>query len=180
MGGVQLSASSFVSRRFWYLLVGLAFAVHNGEEALAAGRLIHVMQSRAPAFLREFYAGITVRELQVNLLILTLIGILLSSIAVRFPNARAAAYAILVFGTLLGLNAIVHIALTVAFQTYVPGLVTAVLLTLPVAVALIVRACREHWVASSAFWVVVPAAFLIHKPILGVFLRSTIAMMRSG
>jgi hypothetical protein len=58
-----------MSRRSWYLSLGLALALHNGEEALRATHMLQFMQSDAPGFLRDVYAGITVPELQGSLLI---------------------------------------------------------------------------------------------------------------
>jgi hypothetical protein len=167
-----------VSRRSLYLLVCLAFAIHNGEEALAAPRLLEFMQSRAPGFLRDFYAAITVSELRANLFMLTALGLVVTAIAARTPAATASAFAILVFGAVLGLNAVAHIALTIAFRTYMPGVVTAVSITLPVSAVLLRRARREAWVSTPVFWAVIPIAALVHGPVLGVFLRSTIAILR--
>ena len=65
-----------MSRRSWYLILGLALALHNGEEVLRATHMLRFMQSDAPGFLRDAYAGITVSELQGSLLILTAIALL--------------------------------------------------------------------------------------------------------
>lgn len=68
--------------------------------------------------------------------------------------------------------------LTIAFRTYMPGVVTAVSITLPVSAMLLRRARREAWVSTPVFWAVIPIAALVHGPVLGVFLRSTIAIFR--
>ena len=118
-----------MSRRSCYLLVGFAFAIHNGEEALHAGRLLQFMQSEAPGFLRDFYAGITVVELQANLLILTLLGFVVTAVARRSSTTLASAFGMMVFAAVLGLNAFLHIGLSIASRSYMPGLVTALLIT---------------------------------------------------
>jgi hypothetical protein len=167
-----------ISRRSWYVLLALAFAVHNGEEALAAAGLIEFMQTRAPGFLREFYSGVTPAELQASLLILTALGLGVTAAAARAPVAPASAFAMMVFGTLIGLNAVAHIGLAMVARTYMPGLVTALLINLPLALIMLVRARREGWVASAAFWAVFPVGFVLHGPVLAVLLRMNIALLR--
>lgn len=166
-----------MSRSAWYLLVGLAFALHNGEEALAAWRLLEFLQSDAPRFLREFYAGITVFELQVGLIILTALGIVVTVVTVRSPTASASAFGMMVFAAVLGLNAVAHIGLSIAARSYVPGLVTAIAITLPVSVLLLLRARREAWVTPSVFWAVLPVAVLVHGPLLAAFLQISLMLL---
>jgi hypothetical protein len=167
-----------MSRRSRYLLVGFAFALHNGEEALTARRMLQFMRSEAPGFLRDFYAGITVFELQANLLILTVLGFVVTAVAVRSSSSFASAFGMMVFAALLALNALLHIGLSIASRSYMPGLVTALLITLPVSALLLLRAKHEAWVSTSAFWAVIPVAALVHGPVLGAFLRTSLLLMR--
>ena len=166
-----------MSRSAWYLLVGLAFAVHNSEEGLAAGRLLEFLQSDAPRFLRELYAGITVFELQVGLIVLTALGIVVTAVAVRSSTASASAFGMMVFAAVLGLNAVAHIGLSIAARSYVPGLVTAIVITLPVSVLLLLRARREAWLSTSVFWAIFPVAALVHGPLLAAFLRISLMLL---
>lgn len=166
-----------MSRSAWYLLVGLAFALHNSEEGLAARRLLEFLQSHAPRFLREFYAGITVFELQVGLIILTALGIVVTAVAVRSSTASASAFGMMVFAAVLGLNAVAHIGLSIAARSYMPGLVTAIVLTLPVSVLLLLRARREAWVTTSVFWAAFPVAALVHGPLLAAFLQISLMLL---
>ncbi len=167
-----------MSRRSCYLLAGLAFALHNGEEALAAGNLLRFMRSDAPGFLREFYAGITVYELRVSLVVVTVLGFVVTAFTVRRSATAAAAFVMLVLAALLGLNALVHIGLSIAAGSYMPGLATAVLISLPVSALLLLRARRETWVPAPALWAVMPVAALLHGPVLGTFLRASALLMR--
>ena len=166
------------NRRSWYLLTAFAFAVHNGEEALAAQRLLDFARTRAPSFLRDFYAGITPSELQASLLILTVLGLVVTAAAARFPGAPASAFAMSVFAALLGLNALAHIGLAFVARTYMPGLVTALLVNLPLSTMLLRHAWREGWVSPAAFCAVIPIGVVLHGPILAAFLRMIIAMLR--
>lgn len=167
-----------MSRRSWYLLVGFAFAVHNGEEALTARRLLRFMQSDAPGFVRDFYAGITVGELQASLLVLTVLGVVVTGVAMRSSTTSASAFGMMVFAALLGLNALAHIGLSIASRSYMPGVATAVSITLPVSALLLLRGKHEAWVSTSAFWAVVPVAAVLHGPGLGAFLRASLLLMR--
>jgi hypothetical protein len=168
-----------VSRRSLYLLTALAFGLHNTEEAIAASRMIELMQSRAPSLLRDFYAGIAVSELRISLLILTTLFVLVAGIAARSPAKVSSAYVMLVFGGFIGLNALVHVVLSFAFRTYMPGLLSALLLTLPASVVLLARGRRERWVSPRLYWTIFPAAVLIHGPIMVGFLRASIGVARA-
>jgi len=160
-----------MSRRSWYLILGLALALHNGEEMLRATQMLQFMQSDAPGFLREAYSGITVSELQGSLLILTAIAFLGIVLAAVFSAAAASAFGMMVLAALLGLNAVFHIVLSIQAGAYMPGLVTALLLSLPVSVTLLVRARQQRWVSARAFWTVLPVAVLIHGPVLDAVFR---------
>ena len=167
-----------MSRRSWYLILGLALALHNGEEALRAPQMLHFMQSNAPGFLRDAYAGITVAELQGSLLILTGIVFLGIVVAAIFSAAAASAFGMVVLAALLGLNAVFHIILSIQAETYMPGLVTALLISLPVSAALLVRARQQRWVSAGAFWTVLPVAVMIHGPVMDAIFRGSLSLIR--
>jgi len=170
--------SENVNKRSWYVLTALALALHNAEEAATAPRLLELMQGRAPTVLRSFYMGIQISELRTSLLILTVVALLLATAASRAPSSPAWSYTMLLFAAVIGLNALAHIGLSVAFGTYVPGLVTAVALTLPVSVAVLVRGWRDRWVHPGAYWTILPASVVVHGPVLAVFIRTTIGVFR--
>jgi hypothetical protein len=167
-----------MSRRAWCLILGLALTLHNGEEALRATQMLQFMQSDAPGFLREAYAGITVSELRGALLILTAIVLLGMAVAAVFSATTAAAFGLMVLAALLGLNAVFHIVLSIQAQADLPGLVTALLISLPVSITLLVRARQQRWVSARAFWAVLPVAVLIHGPVLDAIFRVCLGVMR--
>ena len=160
-------------------MIGVAFAVHNAEEAAAAPRMLEFMKFGAPAALRTFYQGITANELRVSLTILTLAGLVLTGLAIRRGLGPRWSYSMLVFAAVIGLNALGHVALSAIARTYIPGLVTALLLTLPVAIMVFVRARRDHWVSATAYWTAFPMALLIHGPVLILFVRTTLGALRA-
>ena len=167
-----------ISRRWWYLILGLAFVVHNSEEVLLAPQMLRFMQSAAPGFVREFHAGITVSELQAVLLILTALVLMVIAIAVVFAAAPASAFALIALAALLGLNAVFHICLFIYTGVYSAGLATAVLVSLPVAAMLLVRARRQRWIPARAFWLAVPAAVLVHGPVVDWLFKASLSTVR--
>lgn len=167
-----------MTRRSWYFLIGLAFALHNSEEAIAALRMLALMQSRGPALLRAFYAGIEVSELRVSLFILTALGLFLALMAARNEASTSGAYTMLVFAAVIGLNALMQIALAVMLRTYMPGLITAIVLTLPLSLLVLARGLRERWVSMRAYWSIIPAAVVVHGPLLAAFIVGTTRLAR--
>lgn len=136
------------------------------------------MQSGAPIALGAFYEGVNAAELRFSLVLLTLAGLGVTALAARFATGPGSAYAMLVFAGVMGLNAFAHIVMSGVARTYMPGLVTAVLLALPVAILVFLRARRDSWVSATAYWTAVPVALVIHGPVLVFFVRTTIAALR--
>lgn len=169
-----------LSRRRWCLILSLAWILHNSEEWLLAPQMLRFMQSEAPDFVRNVYAAITVPELQAALLILTSVVLAVIALAAVFASTATAAFGIMVLAALLGLNAVFHIALSIDTGAYAPGLLTAVIVSLPVAITLLVQARRQRWTSTPAFLAVVPAAVLVHGPVLDAFFNVSLSMVRSG
>jgi hypothetical protein len=166
-----------ISRRSWCLILALAWILHDSEEWLLAPQILSFMQSDAPGFLRDAYAGITGSELQAVLLILTAVLLVIIAIAAVFRGA-APAFAMMVVAALLGLNAVFHVVLFIHTGVYAAGLVTAVLVSLPVAAALLVQARRQRWTAAPVFWAAVPVAVLVHGPVLDVLFKVSLSVVR--
>ena len=167
-----------MSRRSWYLILGLAWCLHNAEEILLASQLLQFMQSDAPSFLRTGYAGITVSELQAVLLILSAVLLVVIAISAVSAASAASAFAVMMLAALLGLNAVFHIVLFIQTGVCVPGLVTAVLVSLPVAAALLVQARRQRWTPGPAFWAAGPVAVLVHGPVLDALFKVSLGLVR--
>jgi hypothetical protein len=167
-----------MTRRGWYLAVALAFAVHNVEEGIGAPRLLQLMQSRAPQFLRPIYVGISPAEFRVSIALLVLIGFCLAVLAARSPTSRAWAYVMLVFGTVIGINGLGHVTFSATWREYMPGTLTAIALTIPVAFGVLVRSRREAWIRQSMRWTVLPAAIVIHGPVLAALVPVLVRVAR--
>ena len=160
-------------RSFLYVGVAVVFAVHNGEEALRASAMLTFLQTDSPGFLRAFYSNAVPGKLRLGLLLLTLVGFACAWLAARADMAGASSYMMLVFGSVLVLNAIAHVVLSAMARSLMPGLLTAVGLCLPGAIVLFVRAARERWLSAGAAATVPLVAAVLHGPVLAGFLRIT-------
>lgn len=140
--------------------------------------MLATMASRGPGLLRAIYSGVDVAELRVSLIVLTALGLFVTLIAARNETSFASTYTMLVFAALIGINALMHIAFAIMFRAYTPGLVTALLLTLPVALLTLQRAVRERWLTRRAMWSVVPAAVFVHGPLLAAYLLGATRVAR--
>ena len=126
----------------------LAFAAHNAEEALftrdwALANMSLLKRYTAPG-LAETWAGSGFR---VSLLGLTLALLALAVLSARAPSRSASIYLLLGVLAVFAANAVFpHIAVAVALQAYVPGVITAVAVVLPVATWVYVSAIRESYV----------------------------------
>ena len=130
-------------------LFPVVITLHNAEEAIwfpgwwkGAGRW------HAPVSPRVFRFGVTV---------LTVLAFVVTWLTV---------WTYLAFGYMVAMlaNVIPHIAVSVAMRSYTPGVVTAVVLNLPVLSLLVVLALREGCVSgwkAAAYSVAVPALLLL-------------------
>jgi hypothetical protein len=115
-----------VRRAAWWLV--LAFALHEAEEW------------NILAWYRAHYAdlpGVNDLAVRTGLVAYVAIGALWTLAATRLPAPRAAALAVLPLAIFLLVNAIQHVYWTAHFAAYGPGIVTAVLIVTPAALALV-------------------------------------------
>lgn len=143
------------------------FTLHNAEEALAFRRYVPMM----PTLLPEPFAGIAATLSYPTMLVaLATVSILALSIALAiklWPQSARAVWPLLTLEATLALNVIAHvISVLVVFHGYGPGLATALIINAPFAIYCFRRAHRERWVSAAALRATVPAALLLHGPIL--------------
>lgn len=89
--------------------------------------------------------------------------------SIRAGKQAVGTYVMTGFVFAMLLNVIYHVAATLGLRQYAPGVVTAVLINLPVMCYLLLRVFREHWVtwprALLAF-AAIPVAILLLIPVL--------------
>jgi len=118
-----------------------------------------------PAWAREHIAQLSLQppsavEIRIALAALTLVAFAVTYLSAR--RGRESVWAYLTFGYIVAMlvNVFVpHVPATLFFRSYTPGVVTAVLINLPVMTYLAVRAVRDEWVSewkAAAFGVGVP------------------------
>lgn len=154
--------------------------LHNVEEAFA----FRTYLPRIPGLLREPFSGlaqaVSYPSMLLALAMVTLIAAMVAlTMAVR-PQSPWASWAFLTLQAVMGINAVAHLASALlVFGGYGPGVVTAVLLNAPFAVYCFTLAHRERWVGRAALLSTIPAALLLHGPVLlgGVWLVGRIGDM---
>ena len=137
-------------------LFPIALTLHNLEEAV----WLPAWDQRHAAQLPMHPPGVV--EFRAALFVLTLAAFAVTFLSARHGRQSVAAY--LTFGYIVGLLAnvlIPHLPAAIYFRGYAPGVVTAVLINLPLMSLLVVRALREGWVSgfkAAAFGIGVPLA----------------------
>ena len=162
-------------RRTIVWCAALLFALHNAEEAVA----FRYFLPRTPAVLPEPAATLAARlsysSLLIALAVVSVLGLLVALAADRYPQSSRALWAVLVLEATVGLNALAHLGTALAlFRGYGPGVITAAFVNAPFAVYCFRRAARERWVSPTALRATLPAALVLHGPVLlgGLWLAS--------
>ena len=172
-----------MTRQRLLLFLPLAFALHNAEEALTLSRAIPAVRDRAPALAAAFLGPSDPGRAVIltALGVATLVPLVASLWAVARPASVAARWAVLLVATTFLVNAASHVATALWLHAghrtptlgawYAPGLVTAVLVDLPLTLHVLRRAARERWLSSRRQWRwLLPAAILLHGPgVLGAW-----------
>ncbi|HUR94105.1 MAG TPA: HXXEE domain-containing protein [Gemmatimonadales bacterium] len=155
-------------------LVPVFLALHNAEEAVFFPRYLPFVLGRLPSGLQAVAGPVTSGQVWLALATLTLAAFGVAAWAARHPASRAALWLLLLIQAALLVNALWHVAAAVVlFGGYAPGVVTAVLLNLPFSIYLLSRARREGWLGRAALWALLPAALLVHGPLLSALLLAT-------
>lgn len=137
-------------RLLW--LVPVFFALHNLEEAPFMER----WSKRLPL---KIHPTVSTRQFSIAVMFLTLAGFLLTYFSLKYLANGAGYLIVLGIQAILLFNTFVpHIAATIRFRMYSPGVVTAVLLTLPFSFYLFRRALTENLLTANQFWILLGIA----------------------
>jgi hypothetical protein len=136
------------------ILAPIAFLLHNLEESLTMVNFVQQNLQRLPAPIRwiEEQLLLTQTSFLIPVVILTL---LLAGLSLRllFPNPpHWGQYVWPVAMLTLCANAFIHIAQAVWFAGYAPGVLTAVLLQLPITLLSARASVRAGWLSKRAAW----------------------------
>jgi len=144
-------------------LFPIATTAHNLEEAIWLPRFVAAHASELPWHVEP-------GQFRFGLVVLTVAAWIVTYFSWR--RGRQTWWAYMLFGYIVAMlvNVFVpHIPAAIVFGGYAPGVVTAVVVNLPVMAFLVVRALRERYVSGSkavVFAVAVPVSIALMIPLL--------------
>jgi hypothetical protein len=143
-------------RLLW--LVPIFFMLHNIEEA-------PFMESWSKHLPLKIHPTVSTRQFVIAVIFLTLAGFLITYLGIEYFANRTGDFIVLAVQAILLFNAFIpHIAFTIRFRMYSPGVITATLITLPFSFYLFHRALNENILNWKQFWIllgIAPFAMLI-------------------
>jgi hypothetical protein len=133
-------------------LVPILLAIHNLEEA-------PFMESWSKRLPIKLPFTITTRQFVIAVTFLTIAGFVVTFVALEYWSHQTAYLIILGIQAILLFNAFIpHIATTIRFRVYSPGVITAILLIIPFSLYLFRRAFHENIIRGSQFWIMLGIA----------------------
>lgn len=149
-----------------WLALGL-LTLHNAEEALAFRAYLPQMSPLLPEPFASLATTLSYPVMLVALTMVSALALLVILATATWPQSSRTLWAFLTLEAVLALNVIAHVvSALVVFHGYSPGLATALLVNAPFAMYCFRRALRERWVSTTGLLATVPAALLLHGPIL--------------
>jgi hypothetical protein len=137
-------------RLLW--LVPIFFMLHNMEEA-------PFMESWSKRLPLKIHPIASTRQFVIAVTFLTLAGFLVTYFGVEYLHNSTGYLMIMSIQAILLFNALVpHIASTIRFRMYSPGVVTAILITFPFSFYLFRRALIENILSWTQFWILLGIA----------------------
>ena len=146
-------------------LLPFAFALHNVEEAIYIDSVNHLGFSRLLYNQTQFIIAVS---------LFTILGFVLVFGKGLYKSQSAYQSAIAGFAGMLFLNAIIsHIIPSIFFLNYMPGVVTAVLLLLPLTACILWEIYRLRWFSNKKLILTILSGGIVGIILVGVFLGVT-------
>jgi hypothetical protein len=115
----------------WLWLGPVAFVIHDAEEVLVFESWLRGHAPALPPIVRDLFGGVTTRQFATAVVVLALGYAIASALGVRSLSSGRRPWPYLVAtGAFIG-NAITHVLQSALFVGYTPGVVTAILVSLP-------------------------------------------------
>jgi hypothetical protein len=140
--------------------VPAAVLVHNIEEWMTLARYSPRVRALLPDVARAWMPD--VRYVYVALAAATAIPIALALLAHGRAGRSWATYAIFLVAAVMLVNVFWHLAAATSLDGYAPGVVTAVVINLPVMSVVLRWARREAWLSTGALWMYVAIGVMLH------------------
>jgi hypothetical protein len=148
--------------KFVYILFALAISVHNIEEALWL-----------PAWsknTKRFMKPIEQQEFNFAVLVITIFALLATSMFIMFPEIEITKYIYFGFLGAMIINVIFpHFLATIVLRKYAPGLISGLLLILPINGGILYKAMGKNVISFTEIFIssiITGAILLISLPIL--------------
>jgi hypothetical protein len=141
----QMNKSNTI--RYWIYLV-IAWNIHNLEEALTMAKWYEANETKLP--ITEYVQVSTIQQIfPIAMIIATLLLFLIPILAI------VKKWDIRILGIVLGIflvNAIQHILTTIVFWGYAPGVVTALVINLPLSILLIRQLFKNNLLKNFSWF----------------------------
>jgi uncharacterized protein with HXXEE motif len=139
-----------------------AVLMHNVEEALTIARYAPSALALLPDATRRSMPSLEYMYVYVALLVATAIPIGLALLARRRASGGWATYGLLLVAAVMLVNVVWHLAVALAVRGYAPGVVTAVVVNLPVMALGLRWARRGAWLSKGALWLNIATGVMLH------------------
>jgi hypothetical protein len=158
-------------------LIPIFLTLHNAEEAVAFRRYLPRVHALLPAPFAALESRLSYAALVQALAVLSVAAFVLAALADRKPHSQRLFWCVLALQAAVGLNVLAHIfSAAFVFRGYGPGLITALVFSAPFTAFCFLSASRERWVSPTALRATIPAALVLHGPVLlgGLWLAATL------
>ena len=133
-------------------LVPVFFTLHNMEE-------VPFMERWSKHLPLKIHPTVSTRQFVIAVMFLTLGGFLVTYFGIEVLENQTGDLMVLAIQAILFFNAFIpHLAATIRFRMYSPGVLTATLITLPFSFYLFCRALSEHVLDWKQFWILLGMA----------------------
>ncbi len=123
-----------------------------------------------PRFLRVFLPPVSYEQFLVSLVLLTLLAFCCAWFGHIEQERSWGVYLLVGLQMVLLINVFAHITTLAVVGHYTAGSITSLLVNLPFSLYLLRRAMKEEWVSPRGILLMVPAAIIVHTPVLFGFL----------
>ena len=156
-----------LSRQKIVWLIPILLTLHNAEEAIAFRSYMPRMQAVLPEPFARVVSSLSYSTMLLALTGLSALAFIIAFGAAARPYSPRMLWALLALEAAVCVNALAHlVSAAILFQGYGPGLVTAVFINAPFGVYCFRQARHEQWLSNTALQATVPAAFILHGPVL--------------
>lgn len=140
----------------------LAFLIHDCEEIVTMERFVRENSERFPKFLRNI-AAITTRQFTLAVVVLLVLTLLAAYLATR-PQRQMDLFTLVL--AIFLVHILGHVAQTVFFRGYTPGLITALLVVLPYSLYGFHRLFTANLIGGDSFTTSMLVGALLFVPVI--------------